>query len=377
MYQCWFKRSVSASSVLLVLITMMPRTERSAFAEDPPVETAYKYLQEGGKLNADQLPDLENKLEANAKNLPDRLRLIGYYQKKVGFGGMISDGPGVKALVGLVEHHPTFALAVNLTSPVLPPAFHEVARQWKAVAAANPQDALITGNAGTFLTSVTSHYQTKHVGEGKELLLKAHQLEPQNPRWPRQLGRAHAPLLDIKTPGTVEIATRDACRTGLNYLEVAYKLTDEKARVSAGEKGELFLLEMATMALAADESTRAKDYASELLQSLDDTTAKTNWNYGNAVYNGNVILGHIALAEGNIPEAKKFLLAAARTPGSPQLGSFGPNMSLAEQLLMKGEKQVVLEYIELCGKFWKRGGARLDELKKAVEEGSKPKFSKY
>jgi len=208
-------------------------------------------------------------------------------------------------------------------------------------------------------------------------LLKAHQLDPRNARWPRQLARAEVLVLDIKTPGTQDKATRDGCRTGLKYLEVAYELTDEKARVSASEKGELFLLEMATMALAADESTRAKAYASELLRTLDDKTPKKNWNYGNAVYDGNLILGHVALAEGNIAEAKQFLLAAGRTPGSPQLGSFGPNMSLAEQLLMKGEKQVVLEYFELCRKFYKSGAARLDALKKAVEEGKKSDFSKY
>lgn len=377
MRRCFLVVSILAFGLPLLSTVMSSYGTSQVRADDPTVEQAYNYLKEGGRLNADQVMKVEASLQADAKNLPDRLRLIGHFHRQAGMGGMISDGPGGKALVGLVEHHPTFELAADLTSPVLPPAFDEVARQWLAVAAANPTDAAIAGNAGVFLTSVTSHFQTKHIGEGKVLLLKAHQLDPQNPRWPRQLARAHAPLLDIKTPGTVESATRDACRTGLNYLEVAYELTDEKARVSAGEKGELFLLEMARMALAADESTRAKAYASELLKSLDETTAKTNWNYGNAVHNGNLILGHVALAEGNIPEAKQFLLAAGSTPGSPQLGSFGPNMSLAEQLLMRGEKQVVLEYFELCRKFWKRGGARLDGLKKAVEEGTKPKFSKY
>jgi len=377
MPRCFLLASILAFGLPLPSTARSPYGTSQLRADDPTVEQAHDYLKEGGKLNADQFLKLDARLQSDTTNLPDRLRQIGYFYQQAGMDGRISDGPGGKALVGLVEHHPTFELAADLTSAVLPPAFDDVARQWLAVAAANPTDAAIAGNAGVFLTNVTSHFQTKHIGEGKVLLLKAHQLDPQNPRWPRQLARAHAPLLDIKTPGTVEIATRDACRTGLNYLEVAYDLTDEKTRVTAGQKGEFFLLEMAEMALAANESPRAKAYASDLLQSLDDTTAKTNWNYGNAVYNGNLILGHVALAEGNIPEAKKFLLAAARTPGSPQLNSFGPNMSLAEQLLMKGEKQVVLEYIELCRKFWKRGGARLDELKKAVEQGTKPKFSKY
>ncbi len=279
-------QSVPASGLLLVFMVMMPGMASHVFAEDLAVEQAYKYLQEGNKINADQIQKLEARLEADAKNLPDRLRLIGYFQRQAGFGGMISDGLGAKALVGLIEHHPTFELAADLTSRVLPPAFDEAARQWLAVAAANPEDAAIAGNAGVFLTNFISHFQTKHVGEGKVLLLKAHQLDPRSARWPRQLARADVLALDIKTPGTLDQATRARCRTGLNYLEVAYELTDEKARVSAFEKGELFLLEMAKMALAAEESTRAKASASELLRTLDDKTPKKNWNYGNVVYDG-------------------------------------------------------------------------------------------
>ena len=39
--------------------------------------------------------------------------------------------------------------------------------------------------------------------------------------------------------------------------------------------------------------------------------------------------------EGRIEEAKRHLLAAGRSSGSPVLGSFGPNMSLAKDLLEK------------------------------------------
>lgn len=160
-------QSVPASRLLLVFMVMMPGMECHVLAEDPTVEQAYKYLQEGGRINADQVQEMEARLEADARNLPDRLRLVGYFQSKAGLGNMSSDGPGAKALVGLIERHPTFELAADVTSRVLPPAFDEAARQWLAVAAANPKDAAIVGNAGVFLTNVVPHFQTKHVGEGK------------------------------------------------------------------------------------------------------------------------------------------------------------------------------------------------------------------
>ena len=47
--------------------------------------------------------------------------------------------------------------------------------------------------------------------------------------------------------------------------------------------------------------------------------------------------------------ANAYLLAVGRTPGSPQLNSFGPNMALAAELLQKEVRDTVLQYFELRG----------------------------
>ena len=65
------------------------------------------------------------------------------------------------------------------------------------------------------------------------------------------------------------------------------------------------------------------------------------------------MLGRIAVREGHIKEADRYLLAAGKSPGSPQMDSFGPNMSLAKDLLEKGQRNTVLQYFALCHKFWK------------------------
>ena len=54
------------------------------------------------------------------------------------------------------------------------------------------------------------------------------------------------------------------------------------------------------------------------------------------------------------------------------LNSFGPNMTLAKELLKKGENEIVLEYCQLCSKFWKRD--RLKQWADVVEEGRVPDF---
>jgi hypothetical protein len=99
-----------------------------------------------------------------------------------------------------------------------------------------------------------------------------------------------------------------------------------------------------------------------------------DWNYGNAVHDANLVLGRIALREGRIEEARKYLIQAGNSPGSPQLNIFGPNMSLAKDMLAKGEGETVLQYFELCRKFWKADDGQLDEWKNEVKAGRMPKF---
>ena len=56
------------------------------------------------------------------------------------------------------------------------------------------------------------------------------------------------------------------------------------------------------------------------------------------------------------------------------MDSFGPNMSLAKGLLDKGERDVVLQYFDLCRKFWALGQSKLDEWTADVKSGTTPNF---
>jgi hypothetical protein len=132
------------------------------------------------------------------------------------------------------------------------------------------------------------------------------------------------------------------------------------------------LTKAAPTALAAGESEKAKSYALTLLQQA--ATLRDDWNYGNAVQVGNLVLGLIALAAADVTESKRLLLEAGKSPGSPQLNSFGPNMLLAKELLAKGEREVVIQYFDLCAKFWKLHQDRLDEWKAIVIKGGTPDF---
>ena len=91
-----------------------------------------------------------------------------------------------------------------------------------------------------------------------------------------------------------------------------------------------------------------------------------------AQHQANMILGRIVFAEGDTAAAKEHLLAAGRVEGSPVLGSFGPNVALARDLLKHGEHAAVLAYFDLCSHFW--DSDKLADWTALVRAGRTPDF---
>ena len=102
---------------------------------------------------------------------------------------------------------------------------------------------------------------------------------------------------------------------------------------------------------------------------------KWDWNYGNAIHYLHVVYGRIALSDGDLQNARCHLLEAGKTPGSPQLNDYGPDMTLAQELLERGESDAVLQYFGECEKFWLvPGKSRLPEWTAEVAAGRIPDF---
>ena len=132
------------------------------------------------------------------------------------------------------------------------------------------------------------------------------------------------------------------------------------------------LNDVAKQSLIAGKIGDARFYAGELLALLPHFPE--NWNYGNAVQDAHLVLGRIAVREKRISDAKRHLYASGKSGGSPQLNTFGPNMSLAKDLLEKGERQAVLDHFERCRIFWKMDQGELDKWSREVQEGKTPDF---
>lgn len=127
-----------------------------------------------------------------------------------------------------------------------------------------------------------------------------------------------------------------------------------------------------------NDCTTAKTYANKLLSIAE--LNKSDWNYGNAVLDAQMALGHCQFVAGNMTAAVAHLELASKTPGSPQLNSYGPgyaNLQLIIDLLGAGKKQPALDFLEQSKRYWK--GPRADEERHQWEEeishGKIPKFA--
>lgn len=190
-------------------------------------------------------------------------------------------------------------------------------------------------------------------------------------------------FIDPKKPGAFspqfsqDMAAAETRKTQLEQVmprSAQQVLADLEQDSGGGDKDRRFyaLSDLGYYALEAGADGKAADYAYELLS--DAELKKDNWNYGNAIHNGHATLGLVALRNDDFGTARQELLEAGKTPGSPQLNSFGPGMTLANELLKRGEREAVLDYFALCRKFWKLGGSQLDAWSDAIRKGETPVF---
>lgn len=321
-------------------------------AEEPPGKNdPYRDTMAGRKLDAKQAGDLEAAVTGHPDDLSARTKLLGYYFMKSFTSDEAKEGLR-KQVLWIIRNRPEAAIAglpeCGIIAGIDPDGYVEAKKIWLEQTQAHAQNAIILGHAAQFVLLDDPKL-------AEELLKQAQKVEPANAQWSDKLGQLYS----------LQTGKDTAAKSLAEY---------EKAQAAdPSEMSRFYRLDaLAKSAFKAGEIEKASRYANDLLKAA--AQFPKDWNHGNAIHHGNNVLGLIALKQGDIKQASEYLLSAGKTPGSPQLGSFGPNMSLAKELLAKGERDVVLQYFELCRKFWKMGGERLDLWTKEVKDGQAPSF---
>lgn len=332
----------------------------------------------GSNTGTHEISQMEREIAGSRDELAQRILALGFY-----FLGKRNSAAAREArnqhIFWIIQNAPACTAAgspdASLHGPDEQDSYARAKNLWLEQIRLHPGNAQIMGNAACF-------FLHRDMPLSESLLLKARDLEPSNPKWPEQLGQLYSLQSGRTKPGT-----RESAGSAFRELRAAERIRQEAESSgpvgSDSHEAKLVALmmrihklpELAKAALEAGELEQARNYAEELLEKAVSLDLPEYFRSdGNAIHYGNIVLGRVALAIGDIWQAKQRLIGCAHTTGSPNLGSFGPNMTLAKELLERGEREVVLEFLELCKSFWTSSWGALEEWKSDVEAGRMPEF---
>jgi len=153
------------------------------------------------------------------------------------------------------------------------------------------------------------------------------------------------------------------------YLQEALAIVQTSPKPDPNQKNSDNLMEIRAMlqnpmALAALEIGDLS-----LSKQISEDRIKANSrNDGDVIHEANTILGRVAMRQNDLESAKQCLLKSGKTQGSAVLKSYGPSFILARELLEKGQKEVVLEYLDLVAAFWGNSKEERPQFQRLAEE---------
>lgn len=311
-----------------------------------------------GALTESEADALEAQLSSDP-NQPDlQSRLLRHYFSLAGREARRARAPHA---LWLIEHAPESEIAGSALAGfevALEPETYDQARQlWLGHVTARGDDPRILRNAARF-------FMRGDRVQAANLLRRGAALQPSEAWWRLRLAE-----VDLRVAGAPSAQPDRA------LAEQALAAYDEVMTEGNQEEADYTLAEAAQAALMAGHDQKARDYATRLLQRAEPPAEKNQHGY--AIHEGNRILGQLALRSGDVETAKQHLLRAAATPGSPSLNTFGPSLTLASDLLAKGERDAVVAYLELCSRFWEGRSEAIARWISEIRAGRSPDLNRF
>jgi len=256
----------------------------------------------------------------------------------------------------LIANHPEIDLSgYGLLDPGTED-YEEATRLWSAALKKNQGNLAVLRNAG-------DAFVRGHPELALEAFAKGAAADPAEADWHSELARAWQSSVK---PDQDAGERRRRQHAALQERELALSLATGDFEALRAR------VEVARAAVAAEDFSRAREAATQAL--ADAPRSKGIYVYGNALHWGHIVLGQVALAAGDVPGAVAELAMAGRTPGSPQLNSYGPDLELAAKLVQAGQRQAVTDYLRDCGKFWTDHDQVIGEWIAAIQHGDRPDF---
>lgn len=315
-----------------------------------PEDLSLEWLRAGLALDAARAREVSARLAVDADDFEARVMLLGYASRRQRSEGVESD-TFREHLLWCIAHRPRAKLheAPLVDADDSESLVTAMCEQWRAVLAGAPDDTLVLTHAGLAFIAAREFELALSKFEHLE------RLEPSNPAWPAWISRC------LTWPG--DNGKHD--ERALAALERALAL--ERPREAHTVK------EAAKLALRLQRFEQARGLALELLELA--RTHDLGWMLGKAQYHGHRILGLIALAHGDVAAAERELLHSARSITELELRRFSPDLDLADALLQRGSNEIVIEFLELCTRFWLP--RPLHHWIAAIRAGERPELNKF
>ncbi len=324
----------------------------------PDVTLSYvvpsRTFSEGSALTA------ETELLTAPGQIQTRIDLLWYYRGQ--FGNPYAERAGDRQVLWFIENKPRAAvLATPIAELSLVPdrsSYDAAKAVWLRHLEGNPKDGRILGNAGVFLWR-------DDVAKAVPLLEQAHQLEPENADWPQALAEAYRKQA---------MAAAGPQRQALAKLSLAmYERAADRA-ASVRQRMILFARAGSIARHIGDQGEAAVAIvgkAVELAQTLEPGPDRALIEHASHVTLGLFYLNI------NMPDiARDTCLASAARVIEHQFVSLSDlDMTLAKELLARGEKEAVIKYLAACAK-----ATRSSEAMRWIEtitSGGTPEFGDY
>jgi hypothetical protein len=321
-----------------------------------PVMTAYFA---GHDASDAQVEEWKTRVDANPKDMVARAGWIAWAMAHRQHG-QPPEAALHEELIWLVRHHPGSELAGMTASHCgMPRDWVEVEplrAAWLHAVREHPDDAEVLGHAAQY-------FLFQDPDQTLALLERARDLQPKNAL--RELVLSQHWSFRARF---VRVPDPHAGARALAHAERAVELEGEEAI------GDSMRVNRLQCTVTADRWDLAERYAKEMLEWIERQPA---WvRSGDSAYHTHRILGHVALRRGDVAAARSHLLRCCSGGSSPVLGSFGPDFSLAQELLDRGERETVLEFLEQCRTIWTHHTSTVDRLVQEIRSGASCRLSR-
>jgi len=224
---------------------------------------------------------------------------------------------------------------------------NNISKEWKNIINIFPSDTKI-------LRSSSIYFQFEDPIFAEEILIKGANIDKKSYIGFMYLGDLY---LGFLKDNKGKPRYRDACKAYSN----AYRLV-------GGDVLRFNVAKQYAMALYLNQDIdKAKEVANKAIHGME--YCDSAFECGGEKHLLNILLGRIAFQQGDISNSIGYLMKSTETPGSPIMDIYGPDLTLARELLRKGRKSAVVRYLKQCRNIWKYNNGKLDLIIKVVEGG--------